>query len=51
MTTCRARQLTDEPRASLAEVHPEEGCTSDAVTCLERLERISARMGGGRTRL
>ncbi|MFD6995298.1 hypothetical protein ACFWA5_03225 [Streptomyces mirabilis] len=37
--------------ASLAEVHTEEGHTSDEVTCPERLERISDRMGSGRKRL
>ncbi|GAX52145.1 hypothetical protein [Streptomyces olivochromogenes] len=41
----------DELWAYLAEVHTEEGHTSHAMTCLERLERISDRMGGGRTRL
>lgn len=51
MTTRRARQPTDELWASLAEVHTEEGRTSDAVTCLERLERFSDRMGGGSARL
>ncbi|MFJ1605870.1 hypothetical protein ACIOHS_21220 [Streptomyces sp. NPDC088253] len=38
-----------EPTSS-AEVHTEGGHAGDAVTCLERLERISDRMGGGRTR-
>ncbi|MFF1739118.1 helix-turn-helix transcriptional regulator [Streptomyces mirabilis] len=42
---------TDELWVSLAEVHTEEGHVSDAMTCLERLERISDRMGSGRTRM
>ncbi|MER5427912.1 AAA family ATPase [Streptomyces sp. NPDC002588] len=42
---------TDELWASLAEVLAETGRTGEALTCLERLERISGRADGGRTRL
>ncbi|MGW0876165.1 AAA family ATPase [Streptomyces sp. NPDC002740] len=42
---------TDELWAALAEVHAETGHTGEAVTCLERLARISDRTGSGRTRL
>ncbi|MFJ9019624.1 AAA family ATPase [Streptomyces sp. NPDC102259] len=41
----------DELWAALAEVHAETGHTGEAMTCLERLERIADRTGGGRTRL
>ncbi|MEU5344933.1 AAA family ATPase [Streptomyces sp. NPDC020766] len=41
----------DELWASLAELLAEAGRTGEAVTCVERLERISDRMGSGRTRL
>ncbi|MFF3205549.1 AAA family ATPase [Streptomyces sp. NPDC002962] len=41
----------DELWAALAEVYADTGHTAEAVTCLERLERISDRTGGGRTRL
>ncbi|WP_405770432.1 AAA family ATPase [Streptomyces sp. NBC_00080] len=41
----------DELWAALAEVYAETGHTGEALTCLERLERISGRTGGGRTRL
>ncbi|MDR6975133.1 DNA-binding CsgD family transcriptional regulator/tetratricopeptide (TPR) repeat protein [Streptomyces sp. 3330] len=41
----------DELWAALAEVYAETGHTAEAVTCLERLERIRDRTGGGRTRL
>ncbi|MFD4557981.1 AAA family ATPase [Streptomyces sp. NPDC058469] len=42
---------TDELWAALAELLADSGRTAEAVTCLERLERISDRMGTGRTRL
>lgn len=42
---------TDELWALLAEVRAEAGDTVEAVTCLERLERVAARMGSERTRL
>ncbi|MFD9430902.1 AAA family ATPase [Streptomyces sp. NPDC060002] len=41
----------DELWAALAEVHAETGHTGEAVTCLERLARISDRTGSARTRL
>ncbi|MFJ8019010.1 hypothetical protein [Streptomyces sp. NPDC096311] len=43
--------VRDELCPSRAEVHTQEGHASDAVTCLERLERISGWMGSGRKRL
>ncbi len=42
---------TEELWALLAEVTSEVGRTAEAVTCLERLERIAARTGSGRARL
>ncbi|MFJ6892498.1 AAA family ATPase [Streptomyces hokutonensis] len=42
---------TDELCASLTELLVQEGRTAEAATCLDRLERVSARMGTGRTRL
>jgi len=42
---------TDELWASLAELLAESGRTAEALPCLERLERISDRMGTGRTQL
>ena len=42
---------TDELWASLAELLADSGRTAEAMTCLERLERISDRTGSGRTRL
>jgi ATP/maltotriose-dependent transcriptional regulator MalT len=42
---------TDELWAALAELLADAGRTAEALTCLERLERIADRMGTGRTRL
>ena len=42
---------TDELWASLTELLAASGRTAEAVTCLQRLERISDRTGSGRTRL
>ncbi|WP_406449153.1 LuxR C-terminal-related transcriptional regulator [Streptomyces sp. NBC_01622] len=42
---------TDELWASLTELLVREGRTAEAATCLDRLERVSDRMGTGRTRL
>lgn len=42
---------TDELWSSLAELLADAGRTTEATTCLDRLEHVAERMGTGRTRL